>query len=186
VTAQLVRLLGSGFCITDSQQANEILVACEGLPALFNFTLGVGATDGVTIPLRGNPLDVTFIQTSQAHCTVVVSVDNVHKPGSTTVVRDANVSLLRVFTSLFVLTRLLQDASPLEQFSRVDGAWREDISMKQALEWFAQQGTKKHVKRATDGDTAEEVSGAGSIDHKALRDILYHVENLRKRPGAED
>jgi tRNA (guanine-N(7)-)-methyltransferase subunit TRM82 len=85
-----------------------------------------------------------------------------------------------------VLTKLLQDASPLEHFSRVDGAWREDASMKQALEWFAQQGTKERVKRATDGDTAEQVSGAGSTDEKALQDILYHVENLRKRPGAEE
>ena len=29
-------------------------------------------------------------------------------------------------------------------------------------------------------------AGLGSADDKALRDMLYSVENLRKRPGAEE
>lgn len=29
-------------------------------------------------------------------------------------------------------------------------------------------------------------AGQGKSDNKALRDLLYSVENLRKRPGAED
>lgn len=36
-----------------------------------------------------------------------------------------------------------------------------------------------------DGSATGE-QGLGSADDKALRDMLYSVENLRKRPGAEE
>lgn len=93
VPGDVSRLSDTLFYITDSQQIDRIVVACEGLPALFSFIVGVGATTGVTIPLNGNPLGVAFIHTSQAHCTVVVSVDDIHKAGSTTELRDDNVSV---------------------------------------------------------------------------------------------
>jgi len=34
--------------------------------------------------------------------------------------------------------------------------------------------------------TGDGKAGLGSADDKALRDMLYSVENLRKRPGAEE
>lgn len=77
--------------VAKQQQSNEILVACEGVPALFNFVIDAASTRGTPIPLHGNALDVAFIQTSQSSWTVVVSVDNVHKPGSTTTVRGEQV-----------------------------------------------------------------------------------------------
>jgi hypothetical protein len=51
--------------------------------------------------------------------------------------------------------------------------------MKEALKSFAVQGSTLDVDH---GDGV----GLASADDKAVRDILYHVGNLRKRPGAED
>lgn len=59
-----------------------------------------------------------------------------------------------------------------------------------AFEWFESQGVEEqHVhEKGGDGTDSKRGNGAGlgSADDKAVRDILYHVENLRKRPGAED
>jgi tRNA (guanine-N(7)-)-methyltransferase subunit TRM82 len=75
---------------------------------------------------------------------------------------------------------MLQDVSRLQYFSKqADGGWHEDSNMKEALKSFAIQGSTLDVDH---GDGA----GLASADDKAVRDILYHVENLRKRPGAED
>jgi tRNA (guanine-N(7)-)-methyltransferase subunit TRM82 len=48
------------------------------------------------------------------------------------------------------------------------GEWREDKSMEGIL----------------DNDPDERLKD--QVDEKAVRDMLYNVENLRKRPGAED
>lgn len=71
---------------------DEILVACEGVPALFSFKIGALAESGNAIALKGNALDVAFLPTTQASSTVVVSIDHVHKPGSTKEVRETRVS----------------------------------------------------------------------------------------------
>lgn len=73
------------------KQADEILVACEGLPALFSFDVGTFSSHGVPIPLSGNALDVAVIQTSRSSWSAIVSVDNVHRPGSTSDLRDDKV-----------------------------------------------------------------------------------------------
>ncbi|KAF1839900.1 tRNA methyltransferas-like protein [Cucurbitaria berberidis CBS 394.84] len=156
-------------------EANEILVACEGIPALFSFTIGAAATGGTAIPLGGNALDVAFIQSSPDSCVVVVSIDNIHTPGSTTEVRD-------------------NDKNPprLQCFSnQQNGQWQEDASTQALLGWFENEGLEVIVERASGGDAADSKSGngtrLGSADDKAVRDMhYYHVENLRKRPGAED
>lgn len=62
---------------------DEILVACEGIPALISFKLDESANSGNAIPLKGNALGVAFLPTTQASSTIVVSIDHVHKPGST-------------------------------------------------------------------------------------------------------
>ena len=66
-------------------------MACEGVSALFRFTLGTG-TANEHIALNGNALDVAIMQMSSTSSTMVVSVDNIHKSGSTTEVRDDKVS----------------------------------------------------------------------------------------------
>jgi tRNA (guanine-N(7)-)-methyltransferase subunit TRM82 len=76
----------------DREQVPEVLVACEGVPALFSFRLGGSSTASQVIASAGNPLDLTFICPSQGACTAVVSIDNVHAPGSTTEIRKDEVS----------------------------------------------------------------------------------------------
>jgi tRNA (guanine-N(7)-)-methyltransferase subunit TRM82 len=48
------------------------------------------------------------------------------------------------------------------------GGWHEDPELANMLKIFEQGGDKLLA------------------DDKAVRDMLYNVENLRKRPGAED
>ncbi|KAF2132942.1 hypothetical protein P153DRAFT_373589 [Dothidotthia symphoricarpi CBS 119687] len=141
---------------SSSSKNDEILVACEGIPALFHFNIGSAATTDTAIPLNGNALDVAFVQTSQKSCTVFVAIDHVHKPGSTVLVRDD------------------QNAPRLQCFSNTDGRWQEDVTTEEAVGWFGSQGQE------------DSRAGPELIDEKALRDMLYNVENLRKRPGAED
>ncbi|KAF2874854.1 tRNA methyltransferas-like protein [Massariosphaeria phaeospora] len=142
----------------------EILVACEGIPALFQFTLGDRSKPGAVISLNGNALDVAFLGSSEnTRKMIVVSVDNVHKPGSTTAVRDS--------------------PHRLQCFSRQgNGEWEENSGVAQSLDWFSRQ--------APDGnDNAYAESNSIASDTKdlaAVRAILYGLENLRKRPGAED
>lgn len=60
-----------------------------------------------------------------------------------------------------------------------DGQWHENTSIKDVLGPFAEEGSKLDLDPSAG-------PGPASADDKALRNILYHVESLRKRPGAED
>jgi tRNA (guanine-N(7)-)-methyltransferase subunit TRM82 len=156
---------------------NKVLVACEGVPALFLFDLDTPGNVGTAISLKGNALDVAFPPTSQTSATIVVSIDNVHKAGSTTEVRTSQSNTPRV-----------QSFS-----SQSDGQWTED-PITSILGLFNMQARSDiGPEGAIGGDVATDSSaagngngGLGSADDKALRDMLYNVENLRKRPGAED
>jgi tRNA (guanine-N(7)-)-methyltransferase subunit TRM82 len=68
-----------------------VLVACEGVPALFILELTAQRSPQV-LTLSGNALGVTFIRPGQSSCTAVVSVDTMHTPGSTTEIRKDEVS----------------------------------------------------------------------------------------------
>jgi tRNA (guanine-N(7)-)-methyltransferase subunit TRM82 len=165
--------------VTNGKQANEVLVACEGLPALFSFTVG-GAANANAIRLQGNALDVAIIATSQTSWSAIVSVDNVHKPGSTTEVRNHKVSV-HSDNVIMCANTVQQDASRLQYFSRSTGEqWHEDANLQGTFGAFAEGGSKL-VSRG-----GEDTTGPASKNDKTLRDILYNVENLRKRPGTED
>jgi tRNA (guanine-N(7)-)-methyltransferase subunit TRM82 len=77
--------------------------------------------------------------------------------------------------------------------SQSDGQWTED-PITSILGLFNMQARSDiGPEGAIGGDVATDSSaagngngGLGSADDKALRDMLYNVENLRKRPGAED
>ncbi|KAI4918983.1 tRNA (guanine-N(7)-)-methyltransferase non-catalytic subunit trm82 [Alternaria infectoria] len=129
--------------------AETVVVACEGVPALFSFRLGA-SVPGYAIPLDGNALDLAIIRTSTGPLKLAVSIDNIQKPGSTTEVRE--------------------DTAPrLQYFARQqDGTWHADAELAETLKSFEQGGDDRLA------------------DDKAVRDMLYNVENLRKRPGAED
>ncbi|KAF1969035.1 guanine-N(7)--methyltransferase subunit TRM82 [Bimuria novae-zelandiae CBS 107.79] len=145
---------------TAEEEDDEILVACEGLPALVNYRFGSSSKSAKVIPLTGNVLDLAFIDVPEVGPTAVISIDHVHEPGSTSVVRTEPL------------------ASRLQYLSRQSGEWREDKTLSKALEGFS---------RAVQGDAGIDAECSSSKgDDKALRDMLYGVENLRKRPGAEE
>jgi hypothetical protein len=75
-----------------------------------------------------------------------------------------------------------QGASRLQHFSRrsTDKKWCEDPLLTDALVSFAEGGDRLGVD-LTDADAVSRAAG-----DKAVRDMLYNVENLRKRPGVED
>ena len=73
-----------------------MLVACEGVPALLQFEVPSKdtkiATDVDILPLSGNVLDVAAFDDF-----IIVSVDNIHLPGSTLTIDEStvgNISLL--------------------------------------------------------------------------------------------
>jgi tRNA (guanine-N(7)-)-methyltransferase subunit TRM82 len=86
----------------DMQQTNEVLVACEGVPALFSFKIGVSATSGTALALNGNALNVAVVQSAQT--LVVVAIDHVHKPGSTKDIREDSVRYCCRLAVLHMLT----------------------------------------------------------------------------------
>lgn len=68
---------------------------------------------------------------------------------------------------------LSQLASRLLYLSQQSGEWREEQTVAKGLE---------ELSRTVPGG----IRDTGKEGDKALRDLLYGVENLRKRPGAED
>ncbi|KAI4647769.1 hypothetical protein J4E93_004179 [Alternaria ventricosa] len=135
--------------LPNKDDAEVVVVACEGVPALFSFGLGA-SVPGNAIPLDGNALDLAIIRTSTGPLKVAVSIDNIQKPGSTTEVREDTVPRLQYFAR------------------QQDGTWHADAELAETLKSFEQRGDDRLA------------------DDKAVRDMLYNVENLRKRPGAED
>jgi tRNA (guanine-N(7)-)-methyltransferase subunit TRM82 len=93
--------------VPDSNSDVEVLVACEGSPALFTFKLGTG-TAGSSIPLAGNALDVAFVSTSAGAPAAIVSIDNVHEPGSTSKVREDKVCTQVAFCTRARLTMCIR------------------------------------------------------------------------------
>lgn len=74
-----------------------VVCACEGVPALFKFVTGtmnaISSADDFDLtvfPLEGNPLDIAVFQGF-----FLVSIDNVHEPGSRT-----NVQKVRAISPL--------------------------------------------------------------------------------------
>jgi tRNA (guanine-N(7)-)-methyltransferase subunit TRM82 len=67
----------------------QVLVAFEGVPALISITLNpekAGSQQPSILKLPGNVLDVAFVSDQ---C-MVVSVDNIHRPGTTTDIDDSD------------------------------------------------------------------------------------------------
>jgi tRNA (guanine-N(7)-)-methyltransferase subunit TRM82 len=74
---------------------SELLVTCEGIPAIFHLPVA-SLRDSKEhaigfIPLAGNPLDITVVDGG-----IIVSVDTIHEPGSITIVDQGEVSPLIV------------------------------------------------------------------------------------------
>lgn len=72
--------------------------------------------------------------------------------------------------------------------SKENGKWHEDSHTAEMLKSFHDQvfDVETGAGRGDGSATGDGKAGLGSADDKALRDMLYSVENLRKRPGAEE
>lgn len=83
----------------------------------------------------------------------------------------------------------LQDLSRLQCFSsQRAGHWQQAASTPELLGGFESRSAGEVDERKS-GANAEEGMRPGSADDKAVRatqTLYYHVENLRKRLGAED
>ncbi|KAF2013275.1 guanine-N(7)--methyltransferase subunit TRM82 [Aaosphaeria arxii CBS 175.79] len=141
-------------------QRDEILVTCEGVPAIFHFGFDeAGKKHEQAIPLNGNAIDVTVIQQSPDSCVAVASVDYVHKPGSLKDPREQK-----------------QDDQAIPTFtSGPDGQWQADSTLDTAAGFLTKQLS-----------TAVGAAGlAGEVDLKAIQGLLYGTANLRKQPGTD-
>lgn len=124
------------------------------VPALLVFFLGADNSLKLTqvLALTGNPLSlVPEIQKPDSTSDrVIVSVDNIHKPGSTTELRDSNEEAV----------------SPFQAFVYEDPA--NEILRPDSFTIVAVEGESM----------TESVVGG-------LKNLLYSLENLRKRDGEE-
>ncbi|EKG21990.1 hypothetical protein MPH_00682 [Macrophomina phaseolina MS6] len=140
-----------------TEEKNVVFVALEGLPALLSLSLevlqGAEPIRASAVPLPGNVLDVAAESNG-----LVISVDNIHVPGSTTGVRTE--------AEAETATRLLWAES------HVEGG-------KAIVDAPAMSG-KSQLARANQLDTAENGSSEG------LGELLYGIANLRKRGGSGD
>lgn len=81
----------------------------------------------------------------------------------------------------------MQDVHRLQCFSsQENGKWEGDSHTSEVLKSFHDQVFDVEAGAISGDASATGNGGLGSADDKALRDMLYTVENLRKRPGAED
>ncbi|KAE9381762.1 tRNA methyltransferas-like protein [Stipitochalara longipes BDJ] len=133
-----------------------IVVTCEGIPALFTFVLTEeNHLEYIqTMKLSGNALAVvvdTSISNDQSDSSkrLLVSIDTIHTPGSTTKERE------NAGTSL----------NPLQSYKFKDGRLVQDESFQLGIA----------------GRDDGEVSGSGASGR--LTNLLYSLENLRKREG---
>jgi tRNA (guanine-N(7)-)-methyltransferase subunit TRM82 len=63
-----------------------------------------------------------------------------------------------------------------------DGQWAEEAMTGSVLDWFSREATSDKTR----GSEGRGNGASTETAAKRLRDMLYGVENLRKRPGAED
>ncbi|KAH7364496.1 guanine-N(7)--methyltransferase subunit trm82 [Rhexocercosporidium sp. MPI-PUGE-AT-0058] len=147
VLAEATKIAVSGIFSTQvavgSEMQDIIVVTCEGVPALFTFALTSQnhLSHNQTLPLSGNALAITLLASK-----LIVSVDTIHSPGSTSETRSNT-------TDSF---------ASLQSFEFRDGKLL---------------GGGVAFARGEVGEE-EEVS-----DLRRLGNLLYGLENLRKREG---
>ena len=120
---------------------------------MFSFRLAADAQIEYdqTMPLRGNALDVAVVE---AHGSIVVSVDNLHTSGSKGRRGESKDEKVETLLQMFTLSADSNDAS-----------WKESTGNMSKVEKMCNEGSHE----------------AAESDIGALKDLLYHTENLRKR-----
>lgn len=162
------------WAIPGGESKESVLVACEGVPALFHFMITIGQADPDVchvLPLVGNPLDFAMLDLALDGIIAVVSVDNVHEPGSTS-------------------SRRQGDRPSRLQLFKINSSerWESYSGMTETLQWFsceAPGGRAAGGEATAPGQVTVEDMSAGAGE-KVMRDLLYGVENLRKRAGADE
>jgi len=92
----------SGLYHAKTASGDIIIATCEGMPALFTFLLTPGndLLHFQTIPLHGNALSLVIVPEENHGVSLIVSIDSIHKPGSTSELRgetDAEANPLQNF-----------------------------------------------------------------------------------------
>lgn len=131
----------------------QILVTCEAVPAVIVFQLDDSRLRHLqTLELAGNPLDVVM---EDQGGTFMVSVDNVHRAGSTS---EVHRSEDRPFVYSFERSpdSTWQPGGPLDGLEENLNVWAKTYPGKEA-----------------------------EVDEAAVGTLLYGAEHLRKRVGAE-
>ncbi|KAF2498631.1 tRNA methyltransferas-like protein [Lophium mytilinum] len=85
------------WAIPSSSSRDSVLVTCEGVPALFLFKIDSEkkvSSLQQTLPLVGNPLDLTLLESGQSTEVIIVSIDHTREPGSTTMLRQKEVNVI--------------------------------------------------------------------------------------------
>ena len=143
-----------------------VLVALEGMPAIFSFCFNDGSDlqHQQTIPLSGNALDLTV--SSEEEVTAIVSIDNVHVPGSMMRQRSET-------DQSDPIIALKLDTKTL-CWSRRDGAFSVKTNSLTCLQ---------AVLPETQASPARSSRARG--EYSALGELLYGLENLRKKRGVQ-
>ncbi|KAI9796868.1 MAG: tRNA (guanine-N(7)-)-methyltransferase non-catalytic subunit trm82 [Piccolia ochrophora] len=142
--------------ISDAQDGiyrrGQVAVAVEGIPALIMLSVTSNGHIGLTqtLTLRGNPLDVAILAEETL---IIVSIDNVHKPGSTCDLRAASVSD-EVRLQVFAMTR-----------------------SGHAIVWEERTEQTALAKKVNEGGGID----LPDPDIPQLKELLYSAEKLRKR-----
>lgn len=164
-------------CVCANHEQTAIFVALEGVPALVSVSLealrGAEPVRAKAIPLPGNVLDVAADSDG-----LIISVDNIHVPGSTSNVRSEEVN--PHFTRADdASTSKLTSWQVAEKTTRL--FWTEGhADGKEAIVEVSAMSGKSQLERANQLDTAETGSNEG------LGELLYGIANLRKRGGLGD
>ncbi|KAL2041451.1 hypothetical protein N7G274_005833 [Stereocaulon virgatum] len=146
---------------TPGTPRTEIIVTCEGIPALFIFSLHSNAEVLFmgTIPLSGNIIDFVFLDNQGS---ILYSLDPIHEPFSTTKVVEEREQQMR----------------PLVGEVLVE--WRADPpEMIEGRYGMLVGSMDRCVRRQAFVEV--EAKGKG----RSMRELLYGLEGLRKRVGEE-
>lgn len=108
------------------------------------------------IPLPGNVIDVTPLVNKSM---IIYSLDNYHTPFSTTVIESSEEQLSRPMIGCLCFDQ--------------SGHWEEVGSLKDSISCM------QRIAKS------QEPRGYGLEKGKPLRDLLYGIENLRKRANEE-
>jgi tRNA (guanine-N(7)-)-methyltransferase subunit TRM82 len=161
-------------------------VTCEGLPALFHFTISGNKQVSdlkQTLPLSGNPLDLTVLKSGHDTALIIVSLDQIHEPGSTTLRRQGGVSCYSLTHPTVKLTKLQDVPHRLQVFSPdSSGVWSANSELDKVFASLDRQ-VQEDTPLGAQTEVADVLS---SGTQNAIQDILYGIENLRKRAGPED